>query len=137
MSTDDKKKDQKNKSVKASKATKSKESMVTKKSEAKKQSVKKPEAKKPEGSTTSTKRAVESSSELKHVLSGEVVSVKMDKTIIVLMERKVKHPVYGKYIKRSSKFFVHDESKKSKLGDVVRFKACRPYSKNKTWVLVD
>jgi small subunit ribosomal protein S17 len=75
--------------------------------------------------------------DLKHVLSGEVVSAKMDKTIVVVMERKVKHPVYGKYIKRSSRFFVHDESNKAELGQVVKFKSSKPYSKNKTWVLVD
>ena len=92
MSTDDKKQDQKDKAVKV---TKSKEPVVSKKPEvkkdAKKAEAKKTEAKKPEVSATSPKKVVESSSELKHVLSGEVVSVKMDKTIVVLMERKVKH----------------------------------------------
>ena len=111
-----------------------KDSKVTKKTDIKKNvDSKNPEVKK----AVANKKAVDSSEDLKHVLSGKVVSIKMDKTIVVLMERKVKHPVYGKYIKNSSKFFVHDEDNKSKLGDVVQFKACRPYSKNKTWMLID
>ena len=142
MSTDNKKQDQKDKAVKDSKAVKPKESVVSEKVEAKKPEAKKPEAKKPAAkkpaaNAAGSEKDAEQSSELKHVLSGEVVSAKMDKTIVVLMERKIKHPIYGKYIKKSSKFFVHDESNKSKLGDVVKFKASRPYSKNKTWVLVD
>ena len=107
------------------------------KTEVKKTEVKKAVSKKVESKKTDENHVKKTSSnELKHVLSGEVVSVKMDKTIVVLMELKVKHPVYGKYIKRSSRFFVHDESNKAKLGQTVRFRACKPYSKNKTWTLV-
>ena len=106
-----------------------------KKEEVKKAGVKKAEPKKAEPKKSEAKTG--GLKDLKHVLSGEVVSVKMNKTIIVLMERKVKHPVYGKYIKRSSRFFVHDEGNKAKMGDVVSFRACKPYSKNKTWILVD
>ena len=70
-------------------------------------------------------------------ISGRVVSDKMDKTVTVLVERLVKHPVYGKYIKRSSKLFAHDEENKCQEGDVVSISSCRPLSKNKTWKLVE
>ena len=70
-------------------------------------------------------------------ISGRVISDKMDKTITVLVERLVKHPVYGKYIKRSSKMFAHDESNTCQEGDIVSITSCRPVSKNKTWKLVD
>lgn len=70
-------------------------------------------------------------------LSGRVVSKKMNKTATVLVERLVKHPVYGKYVKRSTKFLVHDESNISREGDVVSITSCRPISKNKTFRLVD
>jgi small subunit ribosomal protein S17 len=70
-------------------------------------------------------------------VSGRVVSNKMDKTVTVLVERLVKHPVYGKYIKRSTKFFVHDENNECQEGDVVSIASCRPISKNKTWKLVE
>lgn len=70
-------------------------------------------------------------------LSGRVVSAKMDKTITVLIERLVKHPVYGKYIKRSTKIFAHDEQNQCQEGDVVSITSCRPLSKKKTWKLVD
>jgi small subunit ribosomal protein S17 len=68
-------------------------------------------------------------------ISGKVVSVKMDKTITVLVERMVRHPVYGKYIRRSSKLMAHDEANSCKEGDVVTVVSCRPLSKNKTWLL--
>ncbi|PPD33115.1 MAG: 30S ribosomal protein S17 [Methylomonas sp.] len=68
---------------------------------------------------------------------GRVVSNKMDKTAAVLVERLVKHPVYGKYIKRSTKFLVHDENNICKEGDVVSITSCRPLSKNKTFKLVE
>lgn len=67
--------------------------------------------------------------------TGKVVSDKMDKTITVLIERRVKHPVYGKYITRSSKLHAHDESNECKMGDVVTISETRPYSKSKTWKL--
>jgi small subunit ribosomal protein S17 len=70
-------------------------------------------------------------------ISGRVISNKMDKTITVLVERLVKHPIYGKYIKRSSKLFAHDESNQCQEGDVVTITSCRPVSKNKTFKLVD
>ena len=72
-----------------------------------------------------------------HSLEGRVVSDKMDKTITVLIERKVKHPLYGKYIKRSTKFHVHDESGDASMGDTVRITPCRPLSKTKSWQLAE
>ena len=68
--------------------------------------------------------------------SGKVVSDKMDKTIVVLIERRVKHPVYGKYITKSSKIKAHDESNECKMGDMVTISETRPLSKTKTWTLV-
>ncbi|WP_428353200.1 30S ribosomal protein S17 [Methyloprofundus sp.] len=70
-------------------------------------------------------------------ITGRVVSNKMDKTVTVLVERLVKHPVYGKYIRRSTKLFAHDESNQCNEGDVVSITSCRPYSKNKTFKLVE
>ena len=69
--------------------------------------------------------------------TGRVVSNKMDKTITVMVERKVKHPLYGKYIRRSSKFHAHDENNQCQEGDVVTIAECRPISKSKTWRLVE
>ena len=69
-------------------------------------------------------------------ITGRVVSNKMDKTITVLVERVVKHPVYGKYIKRSTKMMAHDEQNVCNEGDVVSITSCRPLSKNKTFKLV-
>jgi small subunit ribosomal protein S17 len=69
--------------------------------------------------------------------TGRVISNKMDKTITVMVERKVKHPLYGKYIRRSSKFHAHDESNQCQEGDVVTIAECRPISKSKTWRLVE
>lgn len=68
---------------------------------------------------------------------GQVVSDKMNKTIVVQVERKVKHPVYGKYVKRTSKMYVHDEENSSRVGDVVRIQQTRPLSKTKRWKLVE
>ncbi|MEM6998295.1 MAG: 30S ribosomal protein S17 [Pseudomonadota bacterium] len=68
-------------------------------------------------------------------VSGTVVSNKMDKTISVLVERKVKHPVYGKFMRRSTKMMAHDEANECNEGDVVIIEATRPLSKNKTWRL--
>ena len=70
------------------------------------------------------------------VLSGVVTSDKADKTITVRIERKVKHPLYGKVMKRATKVHAHDENNSASIGDVVTVKQCRPISKNKTWVLV-
>lgn len=70
-------------------------------------------------------------------VQGRVVSNKMDKTITVAVERKVKHPIYGKFIKRTTKLHAHDENNTCQMGDVVTLKECRPLSKSKTWMLVD
>ncbi len=67
--------------------------------------------------------------------TGKVVSNKMDKTITVLIERRVKHPVYGKYITRSSKIHAHDENNECGIGDTVKVVESRPLSKSKTWKL--
>ena len=69
-------------------------------------------------------------------IQGCVVSDKMDKTITVLIERKVKHPLYGKYIKRSTKLHAHDENNECKEGDLVSIAETRPVSKSKMWRLV-
>ncbi len=68
--------------------------------------------------------------------TGSVVSDKMDKTITVKVERLVKHPIYGKYIKRSTKYLAHDETGQAKLGDKVSIASCKPMSKNKAFMLV-
>ena len=71
------------------------------------------------------------------LLTGTVVSDKMNKTAVVLFERKVKHPKYGKYIKKSTKYKIHDEENKCRLGDVVTITEVRPISKDKSWKLVE
>jgi small subunit ribosomal protein S17 len=70
------------------------------------------------------------------LLTGKVVSNKMDNTIAVSVERLVKHPTYGKYIRRTTKLLAHDESNECKEGDTVSIKPCRPMSRRKSWVLV-
>ncbi len=67
---------------------------------------------------------------------GKVVSNKMDKTIAVSIERLVKHPTYGKYIRRTTKVLAHDEKNEAKEGDMVAIKPCRPMSRRKAWKLV-
>ena len=69
--------------------------------------------------------------------TGRVVSNKMDKSITVIVERKVKHPIYGKYIRRTTKFHAHDESNQCGEGDKVTIAECRPISKSKAWRLVE
>lgn len=69
-------------------------------------------------------------------VTGKVVSDKMDKTITVLTERRVKHPIYGKYVSKSSKLKAHDENNECKAGDVVTIQESRPLSKSKSWALV-
>jgi small subunit ribosomal protein S17 len=69
-------------------------------------------------------------------VTGHVVSDKADKTISVKVERLVKHPVYGKYIRRSTKVLAHDENNECKTGDLVTISECRPFSKNKAWQVV-
>ena len=70
-------------------------------------------------------------------LTGSVTSDAMDKTVTVMIERRVKHPVYGKYITRSTKLHVHDEKNEANTGDVVVIEQCRPISKTKSWNLVE
>ena len=70
------------------------------------------------------------------LLTGKVVSNKMDKTVAVSVERLVKHPMYGKYIRRTTKLLAHDEKNECKEGDTVSIKPCRPMSRRKSWVLV-
>ena len=68
---------------------------------------------------------------------GQVVSNKMDKSITISIERKVKHPIYGKYIKKTTKLMAHDEKNECNEGDVVKIAETRPLSKNKRWRLVE
>ncbi|MBT78760.1 MAG: 30S ribosomal protein S17 [Gammaproteobacteria bacterium] len=70
-------------------------------------------------------------------LTGRVVSNKMDKTISVMISRVVKHPLYGKYMRRSTKVLVHDEQNTCNAGDFVSIAECRPFSKRKAWRLVE
>ncbi|MBB6611366.1 30S ribosomal protein S17 [Pontibacter sp. Tf4] len=69
--------------------------------------------------------------------SGKVVSNKMDKSITVLVESKMKHPIYGKFVSKSTKFMAHDEKNECNIGDTVRIQETRPLSKNKNWRLVE
>ena len=71
------------------------------------------------------------------VMTGSVVSTAMQKTAVVTIERLVKHAVYGKYVRRRSKFKIHDEKNECVVGDVVRFMETRPLSKDKRWRLLD
>ena len=70
-------------------------------------------------------------------VSGRVVSDKMDKTITVLVERRVMHPLYKKFIRRSKKYAAHDDANLCKEGDVVAIEECRPISKSKSWVVIE
>ena len=76
-------------------------------------------------------------SEKIRTLQGRVVSDKMDKSITVLIERRVKHPIYGKFMTRSTKLKAHDETNQCNHGDVVTIRECAPISKSKSWTLVD
>ncbi len=73
----------------------------------------------------------------RRTLIGRVISTKMQKTVNVLVERKVPHPKYGKYVKRRSKIFAHDEANSCQIGDLVMIEECRRLSKNKSWTLVN
>jgi small subunit ribosomal protein S17 len=73
----------------------------------------------------------------KRILIGTVVSDKTDKTVTVNVERRVKHPLYGKIIRRSKKYHAHDEANEFKPGDTVRIEETRPISKTKTWKVLD
>lgn len=70
-------------------------------------------------------------------LQGRVVSDKMDKSIVVAIERFVKHPIYGKFVKRTTKLHAHDENNQCGIGDTVTIRECAPISKKKSWTLVD
>ena len=72
----------------------------------------------------------------RRVMHGVVVSDKMEKTIVVNVERKFSHPLYKKYIKRSKRYHVHDEDNKFKVGDMVNIRECRPLSKSKRWEVI-
>jgi small subunit ribosomal protein S17 len=83
------------------------------------------EVKVPEGKTT------------QRTVVGRVVSDKMNKSVSVSIERVIKHPVYGKYVRRTSKVMAHDETNDCKTGDLVAIRECRPISRNKAWKVVD
>jgi len=72
----------------------------------------------------------------KRILQGTVVSNTTDKTVVVKVERQVKHPVFGKIVRQSKKFMAHDENNTAQVGETVRIQECRPISKRKSWVLV-
>ena len=80
---------------------------------------------------------METTRKLRKERTGLVVSDKMDKSIVVIVERKVKHPMYGKFVKKTSKFIAHDEKNECGAGDTVRIMETRPLSKNKCWRLVE
>ena len=87
---------------------------------------------------TNNESSVDSQGEKKvRTITGRVVSNKMDKTVSVLISRVVKHPIYGKYLRRSTKVLVHDEQNTCNAGDVVSISECRPLSKRKAWQLVE
>ncbi len=73
----------------------------------------------------------------RRVLTGRVTSDKMDKTITVLVDRRVMHPLYKKFIRKSKKYAAHDEDNTCKIGDLVRIEECRPISKRKTWQVIE
>ena len=70
------------------------------------------------------------------IQTGSVVSDKMNKSATVLIERKVKHPIYGKFVKKSTKIHIHDENNECVIGDTVQISECRPISRTKSWALV-
>jgi small subunit ribosomal protein S17 len=79
----------------------------------------------------------EDTKKVQRTVIGRVVSDKMDKTVSVAIERLIKHPVYGKYIRRTSKVLAHDAANECKAGDRVAISECRPVSKNKSWAVVN
>jgi len=76
------------------------------------------------------------SEKILRIQTGSVVSDRMDKSAVVLIERKVKHPIYGKFVKKSTKLHIHDENNECGIGDTVQITECRPISKTKSWKLV-
>ena len=79
----------------------------------------------------------EASAKEARTVVGRVVSDKMEKSAVVMVERKVRHPLYGKYMRRSTKLSIHDENNECRAGDTVSIVECRPISKNKSWRLVE
>ncbi len=77
-----------------------------------------------------------SDSKVVRIQTGSVVSDKMDKSATILIERKVKHPIYGKFVKKSTKLHFHDENNECVIGDTVQITECRPISRTKSWKLV-
>ncbi len=77
-----------------------------------------------------------SESKVQRIQTGSVVSDKMDKSATVLIERKVKHPIYGKFVKKSTRLHIHDEKNECDVGDTVQISECRPISRTKSWTLV-
>jgi len=71
------------------------------------------------------------------IVEGRVVSNKMNKTVVIRVERKVKHPLYGKYVRRFSKMYAHDEENTCRIGDLVLIQQSRPLSKTKRWKLIE
>ena len=84
-----------------------------------------------------SEEAKEVSKKGRRAVTGRVISDKMDKTVSVSVERLIKHPVYGKYIRRTSKLLAHDESNECRAGDRVTISECRPVSKKKAWTVVN
>lgn len=72
-----------------------------------------------------------------HMAEGKVISNKMNKTIVISTERKIRHPLYGKFIKKSTKLYAHDPNNSCCMGDIVTVKQIRPVSKYKTWILIN
>ena len=87
--------------------------------------------------TTTTTETVEQRNNRRRVKQGRVASNKMDKTIVVVSETRVPHPVYGKIVRKSVRFKAHDEKNEANIGDTVRIAECRPLSRDKRWRLVE
>lgn len=73
----------------------------------------------------------------KRVMQGQIVSDKQDRTVIVKVERNYRHPVYGKFVRKSSRFYAHDPDNIGRMGDIVTIRECRPLSKLKRWELLE
>ena len=87
-------------------------------------------------SVENAQAAGEASAKSERTLTGRVVSAKMNKTVSVAVERLIKHPTYGKYVRRTTKLMAHDEANECKEGDTVSIAPCRPLSRHKSWKLV-
>ena len=84
-----------------------------------------------------TEKSENKTNKLRRPIIGKVVSNKMDKSVSVAIERLIKHPIYGKYIRRTTKIVAHDEENKCQEGDTVSISPCKPISKNKSWNVVN